>query len=166
MGCYDEDDPGLSAAAAAAAGTDDISRLVSCCPGLHRINIEVQPGAQLSDLAKATGLTHLSVSGLREETFESLRALSGLVSLQELSVHLGGPIAPQDLLCLTTLTGLTRLLVDPSQLPEFEGAGDVELQLRQVCTIVRVTADQTGYMIDLQCCFCLTQRFPRRASCN
>jgi len=114
--------------------TDDINRLASCCPGLHRISIEVQPDAQLSALAKASGLTRLSVSGLHAEGLTSLRALSRLVSLQELSVHLGGPITPQDMLCLTALTGLTRLRVDPSQLPEFEGATDVDINLTQVCT--------------------------------
>jgi len=116
--------------------TDDISCLASCCPGLHRIIIDVQPGTELSALAKASGLTRLLVWGLHEEGFASLRAVSRLVSLQDLSVQLGGPITPQDLLSLTALTGLTRLLVDPSQLPEFEGADDVELSLYQVCTYI------------------------------
>jgi len=123
---------------AAALGTDDISCLVNCCPGLHTINIDVQPNAQLSALAKASGLTSLWVSGLHSEGFESLRALSGLVSLQELTVDLGGPITPQDLLCLTALTGLTKLRVDPVMMPDFEGAGDVELGLYQVCMYVLV----------------------------
>jgi len=120
---------------ASASGTDDISRLASCCPGLHKITIDVQPGAQLSPLAKVSGLTSLSVSGLHEEGFESLRALSELVSLQELSVEPGRPITPQDLLRLTALTGLTRLCIDPHTAPEFEGEADVDVDLIQVCAV-------------------------------
>jgi len=120
----------------ASLGTADISCLARCCPGLGSISISLQPDAQLSDLAKASGLTRLSVSGLQAEGFESLRALSGLVSLQELSVHLGGPITPQDLLCLTTLTGLTQLCINTDTAPEFEGAADVDIYFRQVCTML------------------------------
>jgi len=126
------DEPGP--AAAATPGNADLSCITRCCPGLHRISIDVQAGAQLAELAKVSGLTCLWVSGLYAEGFASLRALSGLVSLQELSVYLNGPITPQDLLCLTALTRLTRLLVDPEQAPMFEGADHAELELYQVCT--------------------------------
>jgi len=128
----DWDDPDPPPAAALA--TDDISCPTSCCPGLCSIDISLQPDTELSDLAKASGLTNLWVSGLQTGGFESLRALSGLVSLQELSVHLGGPITPQDLLRLTALKGLTRLCVDPGDEPEFECADDVAMDLTQVCT--------------------------------
>jgi len=126
---WDEPDPPPPAALA----TDDISCLASCCPELRSINTPLQPDTQVSALAKASGLTSLSVSGLHEKGFESLRALSGLVSLQELYVDLGGPISPQDLLCLTALTGLTRLWIDPNTAPEFEDADDVDVDLTQVC---------------------------------
>jgi len=72
---------------------------------------------------------------LLKEGFQSLRSLSGLVSLQELGVDLGGPITPQDLLCLTALAHLTRLCVDQGTAPEFEGAVGVVVDLTQVCTI-------------------------------
>lgn len=121
--------------AAAAAGTDDISFMIRCCPGLHSISVDVQPDAQLSDLTKASGLTSLSVWGLQPESFESLRALSGMVSLQELSVNPGGPITPQDLLCLTALVQLTELSIRQGMASEFNGADDVYLELTQVCTM-------------------------------
>jgi len=120
----------------AVLATDDISRLASCCPGLHDISTDVQPDTQLSALANVSGLTRLSVWGLHREGFESLGALSGLVSLQELSVDLGGPISPQDLLCLTALTGLTVLCIDPRMLPDFEGADDVNIFFSQVCSVL------------------------------
>jgi len=127
----DEPDP----PPAAAPGTADIDCLASCCPGLRSISISLQPGTQLSALAKASGLTRLWVSGLLEQGFESLRALSRLVSLQRLSVYLGGPITPQDLLRLTALTGLTQLSIEPNTAPEFEGADDVDVHLTQVCAM-------------------------------
>jgi len=120
----------------AALATHDINCLASCCPGLHTIGIDVQPDAQLSALATVSGLTSLWVSGLQAEGFESLRALSGLVSLQDLSVYPGGPITPQDLLCLTALTGLTALGVNLEFLPEFEGGDDVNILFSQVCTVL------------------------------
>jgi len=125
----EDDEPGPLPPAA--AGTDDISCVIRCCPGLHRIIISVQPDTHLADLATASGLTCLWVTGLHAEGFDSLRALSELVS-QELSVDLGGPISPQELMCLTALTALTRLCVDPNTAPEFEGADDVHLDLTQV----------------------------------
>jgi len=134
MGSFDEEgDDELVPPAAAAAETDDISCMIRCCPGLHTLSINVQPDAQLSDLAKASGLTSLSVSGLHAEGFESLRALSGLVSLQDLAVDPGGPITPQDLLCLTALRPLTKLVIRPGLAPEFDGDDDVYLELTQVC---------------------------------
>jgi len=119
---------------AAAPGTDDLSSISVCCPGLCSINISVQPDAQLADLAKVSGLTNLSVLGLDGAGFLSLAALSGLVSLRQLDVDLGGPITPQDLLCLTALTGLNLLYVNPEKVPNFQRADDVELGLSQVCT--------------------------------
>jgi len=117
----------------AALGTDDISRLQSCCPGLHTISIPVQPATQLAALAKATSLTRLSVFEMHAEGFESLRALSGLASLWQLSVALGGPITPQHLLYVTALTRLTKLSVYVSTAPDFEGSGDITLDVTQVC---------------------------------
>jgi len=120
---------------AAAPGTDDLSCVTACCPGLCSISITVQPDIELADLAKASSLTSLSVSGLSEWGVESLRALSGLVGLQELSVELGGPVAPQDLLCLTTLTVLTSLTIpNPEMVPAFEVPKSFEFSLCQVCT--------------------------------
>jgi len=116
----------------AAPGTADISCLASCCPGLCSISIPLQPDTQLAALAKGSALTSLSVSGLHAEAFESLGALSGFVNLQELSVDLGGPISPQDLLRLTTLTGLKRLYINPFMVPDFEAADDVDVDLTQV----------------------------------
>jgi len=115
---------------AATPGTDDLSSIIRCCPGLCRLDISVQPETQLSALAKASCLTSLSVSGLQAEGFESLGALSGPLSLRELYVHLGGPITPRDLLCLTALKGLTCLFLDP--LLQFDGDYDVTLDLTQV----------------------------------
>jgi len=110
--------------------------MITCCPGLCNISIAVQPDTQLADLANASGLTSLSVWGLQAEGFESLRALSGLVSLQELDVYLGGPITPCNLLCLTALRPLTRLSIDPGMAPEFEGADDITLDLAEVRTML------------------------------
>jgi len=112
----------------AALGTDDISCLISCCPGLRDVDIHMQPGSQLAEFAKAAGLTSLSASPVHAEDFESLRSLSGLVGLQGLSVGLVGPITPCDLLCLTALTGLTAL----SAFTEAEGTNDVDLSLSLV----------------------------------
>jgi len=116
---------------AATPGTDDVGFITTCCPGLCKL---VQPDTQLADLTKVSGLTSLSVSGLHGAGFVSLAALSGLISLRQLYVHLGGPITPGDLLCLTALTSLTRLSVDLVMVPEFEGAVDVTLYLAQVRT--------------------------------
>jgi len=121
---------------AAAPGTDDLSSISVCCPGLCSISIFVQPDTQLADLTKVSSLTSLYVSELHEEGFESLRALSALVSLQELSVDLGGPITPRDLLCLTALRPLTRLCIDRGMAPEFEGADDVTLDIAEVRTML------------------------------
>jgi len=133
----DEDEPGPPAAAAATPGTDDLGCIISCCPGLHTISIDVQPDTNLAELAKASGLTRLSVEGLHAEGFASLRALSGLVSLQHLSVAPGAPITPQDLLRLTALTGLISLRVDPGIAPQFQqDAGHVGVLYFQVGTML------------------------------
>jgi len=117
---------------AAAMGTNDLGCITVCCRELRGISISVQPDTQLAALAKASGLTRLSVSGLYADGFQSLKALSGLVSLQELSVDLGGAITPSNLLCWTALRPLTRMSINPVMLPEFEGAYDVPLALAQV----------------------------------
>jgi len=130
---YDEDVP--QPPPPAAPGTDDISRLARCCPGLHTISVTVQPDAQLSALVKVSGLTSLWVTKLPAEGFESLRTLSGLVSLRHLSIYPEWPITPQDLLCLTALTGLTALSIQLGAFGEAEGAADVAVYLTQVCTV-------------------------------
>jgi len=121
----------------AALTTDDISCLVSCCPGLRNVDIDVQPGSQLAVFAQAAGLTSLSLVFLHAEDFDSLRALSGLIGLQGLYVGLAGPITPCDLLRLTALTGLTALSIDTGTAPEFEGADDVDLSLTLVREMAR-----------------------------
>jgi len=124
---YGGDEPGPPAPAA--PGTADISCLANCCPGLCSISICALPNTQLAALANTSGLTSLSVSGLQAEGLESLRALSGLAGLQELGLDFGGDITPQDLLCLTALTGLTMLSINPGTAPEFEGDNDVNVTL-------------------------------------
>jgi len=120
----------------AALGTDDISCLVSCCPGLRNVDVHVQPDLRLADFAKVTGLTSLAVSRLNAGAFESLGDLSKLVSFEALSVGLAGPINPCNLLCLTALTRLESLSIDTGTAPEFEGADDVDVYL----TLVRAMA--------------------------
>lgn len=121
---------------ASALGTDDISCLVSCCPGLQQVNIGVEPGAQLAGLASASGLTHLTVEDVDEESFKALGALSRLVRLQALSVDVVGPFSPCSLLHLTTLTSLTALQICATPEPEDPGAEDVSITLVQVCLIL------------------------------
>jgi len=126
----------------AALGADDISRLISCCPGLRAITIDVQPDATLTHLAHASGLTNLSVLFLSAEDFE---ALSGLVALQELSVGLARPIAPCKLMCLTALTALTELSIEPAAGAPEDGAADAwDLYLTQVCVPVGSTPYSLG----------------------
>lgn len=95
--------------------------------GLHELELHVQPGTPLADLGKASGLTSLYVAVWDAEGFESLSALSGLMGLQELQIQRKGPITPRNLLCLTVLTGLTRLRINPGVFEESEGSVDVEM---------------------------------------
>lgn len=111
--------------------------------GLHELELHVQPGTPLADLGKASGLTSLYVAVWDAEGFESLSALSGLMGLQELQIQRKGPITPRNLLCLTVLTGLTRLRINPGVFEESEGSVDVEmppedLESSQVCSVLWV----------------------------
>jgi len=122
----------------AVLGTDDISCLVSCCPGLRDVEIDAQPGLGLAGFAKAAALTSLKVGFMQEVDFEPTgSALSKLVSLEQLSIWLVGPITPSDLLCLTALTTLTRLSIDALNAPGFGLADGVDLCLTLVSAMPR-----------------------------
>jgi len=114
---------------AAALGTDDLSRLVGCCPGLQHVAISLQPGAQLAPLAQLSALTCLIAVNADAGAFESFGALTGLLTLRALLVNTPEVLVPQSLLRFTAMTGLTALRITSA--PEEEGVYDVDLV--QVC---------------------------------
>jgi len=127
----------------AVPGPDEISWLVTCCPGLRDVEVNVQPDSELAGFANATGLTSLSVSWLPAEAFESLSALSGMVSLQGLSVGLAGPITTPDLLWLTALTTLTMLSLHIGTELDPEDVEDADLYLTSVPAMPRLLWDES-----------------------
>lgn len=116
---------------AAALDMSNISRLISCCPGLRDVGICVQPGVTLSALAQLTSLSSLCVTGVDAEAFTSLQPLSQLANLQSLQVDLNSPLSPCSLLCLTAMTALKCLVVTAGPL-DFDGAAAVALCLTEV----------------------------------
>jgi hypothetical protein len=132
----------------------ELSRLVSCCPGLCTVDrLSMQPGVHVSELFKLTALTNLSVSyGLTssERFGESVRGLAAVTQLRRLKlVHVSQKINVASLLPLTRLTALTDLWV--AWYPEVCQPGDCgylhfedrNTQVRKPTVTVAVTVTAT-----------------------
>jgi len=87
------------------ASGQDIAHLVSACPGLQRLELTVQPGADLAALQAATNLQALEVRG--EFRVDILTSLTGLASLRRLVLRPSKSIRHADFLVVTTLRQLT-----------------------------------------------------------
>ena len=97
----------LQGPAATDFSQEDISMLVDCCPGLQRLDVDLQPGGvQLSALSQLTALTALSI---HKATEVSVKSLSALLRLQELSVHAVQPVSAPAMAFLTALRQLRHL---------------------------------------------------------
>jgi hypothetical protein len=95
-------------------GAAELSSLVSCCPGLCKIDgPSLEPGPQLSELHKLTALTRLHVWYFLDDTTvvaESVKCLAAVTQLRELDISMDRPDFPlASLLALTSLTALTYL---------------------------------------------------------
>jgi hypothetical protein len=89
--------------------TDDIMRLVSCCPALHWLELSISPDASLVPLKSLTALTHLGLFSVKPSDIRSdLAALTQLQVLR-MSVYLPGRHTASVLQHLVPLTALTTL---------------------------------------------------------
>ena len=135
----DEWDDELAAVSGSAVSTEDIERLVGCCPALQFLDIDVWPMTRLWDLSELAGLTALTVQMADEGVVKSL---SDLLQLKALQLETELPFSAQGLLHLTTLRQLTYLSVTPQQEPADydyeEDEGFVELRMMdedEVCGV-------------------------------
>jgi len=83
----------------------DLARLVNACPGLQRLKLVVQPGADLAALQAATNLQALEVWD--DFPVDILTSLTGLAPLRRLVLGTPNSISHADLLVVTTLRQLT-----------------------------------------------------------
>jgi len=87
------------------ASGQDLARLVSACPGLQRLELTVQSGADLAALQAATNLQALEVRD--DFPVDTLTSLTGLASLRRLVLRPSKSIRRADFLVVTTLRQLT-----------------------------------------------------------
>jgi hypothetical protein len=101
----------------ASFGSADITRLVSCCPGVEDLRIDLCADASLAPLQSLTALTSLNIVGPVSPAVIS-SDLAALTQLQDLGLTVSRPAAGvgedaprglQHLVPLTALTGLTEL---------------------------------------------------------
>lgn len=124
-------------------GAVDMSRLVSCCPNLCKVDsIVLQPDLHVSMLQKLAGLTHLAAyqsSSSSQAMAEALKGLAVITQLRKLEVFLILEQPTEAMLPLTTLTGLTYLRCGPKW-------SQLRLTSVQVCRLAE-TAMTRYYMM-------------------
>ena len=100
----------------------DLSRLVDCCPGLQSVKLDIQADVQLAVLSQLTALTALSVWRANQV---SVKSLSGLARLEDLSLYVMTPFSAPSLLHLTALQRLTSLEVSIHFLVYLDDEADI-----------------------------------------
>lgn len=104
--------------------SEDVACLVSCCPNLRSLDLNVQPDAHLTDLPQLSALTALAVTGTSDVAIKNLARCTGLLKLSLASdSDWGTAIEQQWLLPLTALRQLTKLACSPCDPPFGENFG-------------------------------------------
>jgi len=109
--------------------SEDIACLVSCCPNLRSLDLNVQPDAHLADLPQLSALTALEVTGTSEDAIKNIAGCTGLLKLSLASdSDWGIAIQQQWLLPLTALRQLTGLACNSCDDPFGDNGFDYDLE--------------------------------------